>query len=201
MVKRYQHTQIGYAIIIALTTVMLFFACLAAVYGLYWVAEDMIVSMPRNTFYPVTALSLQASLLQDPLLYVLLLIIVPIAAVVGCIILKRTLAYSVEDRTLIISYYRGRKRRVPLNSIKSVRLCHGDRVLKYRLAGASIPGLDFGYYKGDYGIVMSYVKSSENVLLIELHSGKKIAISNIDEIARKIESMGIAITRESHVAG
>ena len=157
--------------------------------------------MPRNIFYLATAFSPQALLFQELLFYIALIVgVVGVVTLVGAILIRYTLAYSVEGRTLIISYI-GRKKRIPLNSIKSVRLCRGDRVLRSRLIGTSMPGLELGLYKGDYGRVRSYVKSSENVLLIELYSGKKITISNIDEIARKIESTGIAITRESHVAG
>ena len=43
MIKQYQHTQIGYLVIIALAIGMFFIACLMAVYGFNWVALAVLI--------------------------------------------------------------------------------------------------------------------------------------------------------------
>ncbi len=43
MIKRYQHTQIGYLIIIALAIALLFIAYLVAVYGFNWIAFTVLI--------------------------------------------------------------------------------------------------------------------------------------------------------------
>ena len=43
MIKPYQHTQIGYLIIIALAIGLLFIACLMAVYGFNWIAFAVLI--------------------------------------------------------------------------------------------------------------------------------------------------------------
>ena len=43
MIKQYQHTQIGYLVIIALAIGMFFIACLMAVYGFNWIALAVLI--------------------------------------------------------------------------------------------------------------------------------------------------------------
>ena len=43
MIKRYQHTQIGYLIIIALAIGLLFIAYLMAIYGFNWIAFAVLI--------------------------------------------------------------------------------------------------------------------------------------------------------------
>ena len=43
MIKRYQHTQIGYFIVIALAITLLFIAYLVAVYGFNWIAFTVLI--------------------------------------------------------------------------------------------------------------------------------------------------------------
>ena len=124
------------------------------------------------------------------------------AAIIGVVIgigilVRYTLTYTVNKEALVISFFK--KRRVPLDSIKSVKLCYRNRVLRFRKFGIGMPGLALGYYTGDYGDVKSYVTSGKNVLLIELDSGEKISITSTNQIAKKLESRGIKIEQESYV--
>ncbi len=43
MIKQYQHTQIGYLSISALTIALLLIACLMAVYGFHWIAFAVLI--------------------------------------------------------------------------------------------------------------------------------------------------------------
>jgi len=43
MIKKYQHTQIGYLVIIVLALAILFIACLMAIYGFNWIAFTVLI--------------------------------------------------------------------------------------------------------------------------------------------------------------
>ena len=45
MIKSYQHTQIGYLVIILLAIMLLFIACLMAVYGFNWIAFVFLITL------------------------------------------------------------------------------------------------------------------------------------------------------------
>jgi len=109
-------------------------------------------------------------------------IIMPLIVILSVLILipipiYQTMKYNISNSDIEISFL-WYKKKVPFNSISSIKKCIPERVFKFRKLGIGIPlFLRFGRYTGDYGNVTAYVTSGNRVVLIELNNGQRYAIS------------------------